>query len=553
MKKQRGSFRIMAELIRLVAPLRLHMCLAILLGLLGHLAATFITVAAVYGLLAIALPGSAGGPAAWFIVMAVLALIRGLLRYGEQTFNHYIAFKLLAVIRDRVFAVLRRLAPAKLEGRDKGNLIALITADIELLEVFYAHTISPVAIYALYSLVICIFLATFHVLVALAALAAYLVIGIAIPLFIAARGRDDAAQFREESGELGSFLLDSLRGLGETLQFGASQRRREALDERSRHMDRTTQRMKQREGRNNALSEAAVMFFNMLMLILLLVLHRHAQLSPSAVLICFCTLISSYGPAIALSNLGSGLQNTLACGRRVLDLLGEEPVAAEITGCPSASFAKTKVDSLEFAYRDKPILRGVDLTIQPGEIIGLRGPSGSGKSTLLRLLMRFWEPDKGSIHIGEREIRQINSKDLRRMESFVTQDAHLFSDSIRDNLLIAKPDATDKELERACRMASVHDFIMSLPEGYDSRVAELGDSLSGGERQRIGLARAFLHDADLLLLDEPTGNLDSLNEAVILKALRDAGHGKTILMVSHRLSTLRGTDRILEIQDGRLK
>ena len=412
----------MARLIRLVKPLTGFMLLAILMGLVGHLCAAFITIFGGYAVLEALHFDTPFTLTTLFACVVAFAVVRGFLRYAEQACNHFIAFKLLALLRDRVFRALRWLCPAKLEGRDKGDLISVITSDIELLEVFYAHTISPSAIAFLFTIVMCLFIGYFHWLLGL----------------------------------------------------------------------------------------------------------------------------------IALAALGSTLQNTFAAGNRVLDILEEMPVVEEVTGRPEIAFTGAAAEHVTFAYGEETILSNVSVEIPKHSLVGIVGRSGSGKSTLLKLLMRFWNVQQGKVKISDMPINQINTANLREMEGFVTQETHLFHDSIKNNLRIAKLEATDEEIEAACKKASVHDFIMTLPRGYDTPVGELGNTLSGGERQRLGLTRAFLHNAPLLLLDEPTSNLDSLNEAVILKSLHEEREGKTVVLVSHRQSTMRIADTVYSVEHGRM-
>ena len=552
--KRRSGFAVMARLACLVKPLAGFMVLAVVMGLAGHLCASFITVFggyAVLGLLGIDTPLSLK---CIFACVLVFAVLRAGLRYAEQSCNHFIAFKLLALIRDKVFLALRKLCPAKLEGRDKGDLISVITSDIELLEVFYAHTISPAAIAFLYTVVMCLFIGAFHPALGILALLAYLAVGIAIPAVtskLSGGGRTEAsaaAEFRAGSGALSGFVLDSLRGLSEIIQYGRGRERLMQMNERTEALSEIEQRMKRAAGRNMAVTNTAILISDLCMLFVSAMLYQKAEADFDGVLVPVIALFSSFGPTVALANLGSTLQNTFAAGSRVWDILDETP-AVEETGREKntgrkAAFEGAAAKNVSFSYGAENILDGVSLEIQEGKITGIVGKSGSGKSTLLKLFMRFWDAENGRVEISGRNIAEINTADLRDMESFMTQETHLFRDSIRSNLRIAKPDATDAEMEAACRKASIHGFIMGLPQGYDTPVGELGDTLSGGERQRLGLARAFLHDAPFLLLDEPTSNLDSLNEAVILKSLREGQDGKTVLLVSHRQSTMRIADMV---------
>ena len=550
--KKRSGFTVMMRLIGLVKPLTGYMVLAIIMGLIGHLCAAFITVFGGYAVLrGLGLEVSLSF-AALFICMGLFALVRGFLRYAEQACNHFIAFKLLALIRDKVFRALRRLCPAKLEGKDKGNLISIITSDIELLEVFYAHTISPAVIGLLFCTIMCVFIGAYHPVLGLLALAAYLAVGLGIPVITSKLSGYAGLRFRTKSGSLSSFVLDSLRGLSEILQYHAGEKRLARMNEQTDELSEVEKQMKAISGRNMAVTNTAILVFDLAMILVAASLNRSGTVGFDGVLIPVLALMSSFGPVVALANLGSTLQNTFAAGNRVLDILDEIPVVEEITDRTEVTFTGAKADEVSFSYGEEKILDDVSVDIPKNRIIGIAGRSGSGKSTLLKLFMRFWQVQQGEISVGGRSVDEINTSNLRDMESFVTQDTHLFHDSIASNLRIAKPDATQEELEEACIKASVHDFIMSLPQGYETPVGELGDTLSGGERQRLGVARAFLHNAPLMLLDEPTSNLDSLNEAVILKALREEKGDRTVVLVSHRESTMRIADRVYSVEHGRV-
>ncbi len=544
---KRSGFRVMTRLIALVKPLSGFMILAILMGLVGHLCASFITILGGYAILALLHPDFHLSLGLLFTALVVFALFRGILRYAEQACNHYIAFKLLALIRDRVFAALRRLCPAKLEVKDKGDLISVITSDIELLEVFYAHTISPACIAMLFAILMIAFVSTWHWALGLLMAAAYLTVGLVIPVFTSRVSGNDSLRFRSKSGQLSAFVLDSLRGLPEILQYGQGQTRSDAMDRYTGELSKEEEKLKRTAGWNTAVTNAVILLFDLAMLFL------SARLCGfEGCLITTLALMSSFGPVVALAALGATLQNTFAAGNRVLDILDETPQTEDIFGREHTVFSGAEAKNVTFSYGDETILKDFSLSIPAGKITGIQGRSGSGKSTFLKLLMRFWQVQQGQIQISGKNVEDINTADLRDMESFVTQETHLFHDSIRNNLRIAKLDATDDEIIAACKQASIHDLIMALPRGYDTEVGELGDTLSGGERQRLGLARAFLHDAPFLLLDEPTSNLDSLNEAVILKSLDEARAGKTVVLVSHRRSTMGIADTVYTVEHGRM-
>lgn len=550
--KKKSNTKLMLRLIKLVKPLTGYMILAILMGLVGHLCAAFITVMGGYALAKLLGFTVFGSLAVLFTLMGLFALLRGILRYTEQACNHFIAFKLLAIIRNKVFRALRKLCPAKLESKDKGNLISVITSDIELLEVFYAHTISPAAIAFLFSLFMCIFIGSFHWILALLASIAYIVVGIIIPVLTSKISGEDGVRLRSESGELSSFVLDSLRGLQEIIQYGAGEKRLSEINEKTDSLSANEEIIKRKSGKSTAITNTVILLFDAMMLFTAAVLYQNNAVDFIGVIIPVIALMSSFGPTVALANLGGTLQNTFAAGERVLDILDEAPAVEEVSGKPKIDFSGASAEHVTFYYGEEIILSDVSLNIPKGSVIGITGKSGSGKSTLLKLFMRFWSVKNGNIRLSDTPIDNINTSNLREMESFVTQDTHLFHDSIANNLRIAKLDATKEEMEAACRKASVHDFIVSLPNGYDTPVGELGDSLSGGERQRLGLARAFLHDAPFMLLDEPTSNLDSLNEAIILKSLSQERMDKTVVLVSHRQSTMRIADDVYSIENRRI-
>ena len=574
--KRRSALQIMGSLIGLVKPLLHIMLAAIILGTLGYLCAIFLTILAGQVIMHGLLTGVAGmivpvdnmwrvfTPVKTIItVMIVIAVLRGILHYVEQYCNHFIAFKLLAIIRHKVFAALRKLCPAKLEGRDKGNLISIITTDIELLEVFYAHTISPIAIATLTSIIMVIFIVRYHWLAGVIALVAYLIVGVVIPMWNGKRGSQKGMEFRTNFGELNSFVLDSLRGLDETIQYGQGEKRKEQMSEHSKNLAGMQESLSKMEGSQRSFTNMVILLASFGMLALTIWLYAKGEMGFEGILTCTIAMMGSFGPVVALSSLSNNLNQTLASGERVLSLLEETPLVEEIPGdvdteeSTDHTFTGAKAENVTFAYKvseteTDTILDHYSLTLQPGQITGIHGASGSGKSTLLKLLMRFWDVQEGSVSVDGADVRKIPTKHLRDMESYVTQETHLFHDSIANNIAIAKPGATREEIMEAAKKASIHDFIMTLPKGYDTEVGELGDTLSGGEKQRIGIARAFLHDAEMILLDEPTSNLDSLNEGIILKSLKESAEKKTVVLVSHRVSTMNVADVVYEMENGRI-
>ena len=561
---RRSAIQIMGQLIGLVKPLLIFMIAAILLGTVGYLCAIFLTILAgqvvAHGLIPqlfyrMRNPRLVFMPVKTILtIMIVIALLRGILHYLEQYCNHYIAFRLLAIIRHKVFEALQKLCPAKLESRDKGNLISIITTDIELLEVFYAHTISPICIAFLTSLFMVLFIGHYHYLAGSLALIAYIIVGVIIPVINGKLGSAEGMTFRNNFGELNSFVLDSLRGLDETIQYNQGEERKQEIIERSKQLAKQQEYLSYREGAQRSITNTVILLASFGMLFLTLFLYLNHELGFKGIITCTLSMMGSFGPVVALSSLSNNLNQTLASGERVLSLLEEKPLVEEVEGDKETndSFKGATLNHVTFSYDDETILDDYSLKLEPGKITGIHGVSGSGKSTILKLLMRFWDVHQGSITVDEEEIKQIPTKHLRDMESYVTQETHLFHDSIANNIAIAKKDATREEIMEACKKASIHDFIMTLPKGYDTEVGELGDTLSGGEKQRIGIARAFLHDAPMILMDEPTSNLDSLNEGIILKSLKESSKQKTIVLVSHRASTMNIAETVYEMKDGRI-
>lgn len=549
----RNGLKVMYKLIGLVLPLVHVMIAAITMGVIGFLTAIFIIVLGGVGLLNILGFATALSLKQVIIGIVICAVLRGILRYAEQGSNHYIAFKLLALIRHKVFIKLRKLAPAKLEGKDKGNLISIITTDTELLEVFYAHTISPIIIAFITSVIMTIFIGSYNIFLGAIALVAYFIVGVIIPVWSSNQGDETGQQYRDELGDLNSYFLSSIRGINDIIQYGVGKERLDEINRRTDELETKQKFLLKQEGSNRAVTDTAILLCSMVMLFAGCILYNKGQVDFTQVIIPLIALMSSFGPVVAISNLSNNLFHTIAAGNRVLDLLEEEPAVEEVSGKETVEFADMKLENVSFAYDDEVILEDFNMEIKKNIIIGIYGKSGCGKSTLLKLLMRFWEVNNGAITIGGKNINEINTSDLRKMQSFVTQDTYLFNDTIANNIGIAKENATMEEIIAAAKKASIHDFIMSLPKGYDSKVGELGGNLSGGEKQRIGIARAFLHDAPMILLDEPTSNLDSLNEGIILKSLMESKENKTIIIVSHRKSTMNIADVVLDVEKNSLQ
>jgi len=552
-KTRRSGIAVMAKLIVLVKPLIPIMILAIVLGVAGFLCAIFLTVFASAEIVSLTGAGNSDFtfPFQKIIIpfLIILAVLRGILHYGEQYCNHYIAFRILAIIRHKIFKALRHLCPAKLETRDKGNLISVITSDIELLEVFYAHTISPVVIAIIVSVIMCVFMAKLYVWAALYAACAYVIVGLVIPVINSKLGSEKGLTFRNAFGELNSFVLASLRGLDETIQFDYGTKRKNQINEKSIELGKMQNGLNLLEAFQRAFTTLVILLSGIGMFVLLFLAYRNGSIELPQLIIGTVTMMGSFGPVVALSNLSNNLNQTFASGNRVLDLLEEEPVVSEVTDGTDVDFEGAELEHVDFSYDKKKILSDFSAKYKKGKLIGVHGHSGSGKSTMLKLLMRFWDTDSGQVKISGQNIKNLNTKNLRNMEAYITQETYIFNGTIAQNIsLETEPEHfTREQIIEAAKKASLHDFIISLPKGYDTKTGELGSMLSGGERQRIGLARAFLYDAPFMLLDEPTSNLDSLNEAVILKSLKDSAEGKTMVLVSHRKSTLASADYQIDL------
>ena len=556
-KLRRSGAKIMASLIVLLGSLSYIMILAVLNGSVGFVAAMGVTVFGAAGVAkALGIMGlCAEVQLAWGWIIGLAALcgvVRGGLRYLEQYSNHYIAFKLLAVLRDKIFAALRVLCPAKLESKQKGSIIAMITSDIETLEVFYAHTISPICIAVLVSLAVFLFVgfvASWYL--ALVALAGFLVIGIAVPLVSSGKLKASGVNYRREFASFNAYFLDSIKGIKDIVLNNAEKDREAEVDRRSDILLAETKKMKRGITKSSAATELLVTVFIALALAVGILLVHFELLDLGRMIVGVTAIFGSFGPVLAVSALPGNLTQTFASGDRVLNLLEEKPAVTPVQHGKTFEYEELAVDGLSFSYeQNAPVLKDVCMHAERGEIVGIVGESGCGKSTFLKLLLRFWEKDKGTIAYNGTDVDEIDSDNLLDNVTMVSQTTYLFDESIEENLRIAKPDATQEELEAACKMASVHDFIMTLPDGYKTQVGAMGDNLSAGEKQRIGLARAFLKGSQLILLDEPTSNVDSINEGMILKSLAEQKSKKSIILVSHRESTMAIADRVYTVQNG---
>ena len=562
-KRARSGVKVMAGLIGMIKPLLPFMFIAILMGCAGNLMATFITILGGFGIRQVLGLYQGMTLSHIFILIAVFAVLRGILRYAEQASNHYIAFKLLAQIRHKVFAALRRLCPAKLDGSEKGNLISIITSDIELLEVFYAHTISPIAIAILTSGFMVWFLGQIHPAAGTLAAVFYLIVGAVIPVVNGKRGAGNGRIYRDSFGKLNTVVLDNLYGLDEILQYGQQENRLREMNRQTERLEQKNRKLKMAENTQRIVTDGVILIAGVLMAAICGYLAEQGKVSVDQAMVAVIAMISSFGPTAAISALSNNLQHTLASGNRVLDILEEEPLVEDILDGSTVCEGDISCNHISFVYADMQtkegspfirsgsgkdsnlVLEDFDHMFAEHKIHGILGKSGCGKSTLLKLLMRFYETSGGEIRYGKTNVNEISTTALRSSISYVTQETFLFEDTIENNIKVAKEDASREEVVAAAKKAALHEFILSLPDGYDTKLAELGDSVSGGERQRIGIARAFLHDGDMIFLDEPTSNIDSLNEGIILRSLDREKENKTILLVSHRKSTMAIADDVV--------
>ena len=554
-KKRLSGGRIMFRLIKILKPLVPVMMITITFGVLGFLAAIAITT---FG--AVAMGDIMGIDMKYTLdatvkIIIICGIIRGILRYIEQYSGHYIAFKILAILRDKIFKALRKLAPAKLESKEKGNLISVITSDIELLEVFYAHTIAPIAIAILTSTIIAIVLYSINPYFGIIGLVFYIIVGYIIPVVSSKLGSEAGFDYRNEFGKTNSFLLDSLRGIKEILLFGQGSNRLNSINENSEKLNEKMKVIKGHEGLIRALTDITIMIAILITLYTGVALYKAGAINLGQLIVALVLLASSFGPTVALSNLSNNLMHTFACAQRLFDILDEVPAVEEVAGDADLDMNSTDIKDLEFKYagRDEVLLKDVNLKINKGDKVAIIGESGCGKSTLLKLMMRFWDVEKGTIEVDHKNIKTIPTKALRKSQSLVSQETFLFNDTIENNLKIGKKDASREEVITACKKASIHDFIETLPKGYETNVGEIGSNLSSGEKQRLGIARAFLHNPQVLILDEPTSNLDTLNEAQILKSIKEESKDKTVIMVSHRKSSTSICDKKVYVRNNTLK
>ena len=556
-QKRRNGFTIMAKLIVLVGSLAYIMLLAVVNGLLGYLAALGTTLFGAMGVAQIIDSTTFGSQVSvWlFVGLAVgSGVLRGILRYFEQYSNHNIAFKLLALLRDKIFNKLRKLAPAKIDNKNKGNLVAMITSDVEILEVFYAHTVSPVFIAITVSLTIFLFVGLFiNWYLAAVAICAYVVIGIVFPPIASKAMASSGVNYKKKFASFSSYFLDSIRGAKEIVVHNAVEDRKKNVDEQSEGLLSSLKIMKRATARITGSTELLVTIFLIITTIVGIVLAKNGTITAGKMIIGIVAIFGSFGPVIAIAALPSSLTLTFAAGDRLLNLLAEKPIVEDVTNKQDIEYKDVKVENVTFGYEENvEVLKDISMHAGKGEIVGIVGASGCGKSTLLKLLLRFYPFNKGDISYNDISINDINTQSLLSNVTMISQTTYLFDESIKENLRIAKADATEEEMKEACKVASIDDFISDLPQGYDTQVASAGNNLSAGEKQRVGLARAFLRGSELILLDEPTSNLDSINEGIILKSLLSMKGKRSIILVSHRKSTMAIADRIYKIENGNI-
>ena len=552
--KRRSGFQIMKRLIVELKPLAPIMGITISMGVVGFLAAIAIASFAAIGVGAfigditfISFTGA-------MVVMAVSAVLRGFLRYAEQLSGHYIAFKILYILRDKIFEKLRKLAPAKLEGQEKGNLISLITSDIELLEVFYAHTIAPISIAIITNSIISIILFIINPVFGVLSVIFFLIVGFVIPYASSSLGKAAGVEYRNMFGECNNYILDSLRGLKEVLLFKSGEERVNEINSKSHRINKSLDKIKEHEGIIRAITDLTIMIAILTFVGVGFYQYSLGNISFTWMLVGIVIIASSFGPVVALSNLSNTLLQTFACAERLFDLIDEEPHVEEVLEGHEVSGEAISYDNVTFSYpnRKEKIFDNTSVHIKRGDKIALIGESGIGKSTFVKLMMRFWDVNEGKIHLDNKNIKEVNTSSLRSSQTLVSQETYLFNESIMDNIKIGNINATKEEVIKAAKMASIHEFIETLPNGYETKVGELGGNLSSGEKQRIGLARAFLSNGDILILDEPTSNLDTLNEGERLKSIQENCKDNTIVLISHRKSTTAVCNKTYKLEKGKL-
>lgn len=550
---KRNVWTLILKLLRLVGPFISIIILAIINGTVGAILAMNIIVFAGVAILKWLGISITISYSSLFIIIILSGILRGVVRYFEQYSNHYIAFKILAILRDKIFGALRRLCPAKLEGKNRGEMISLIQGDIETLEVFYAHTITPIGIAFFTTLSVFLFIGfTTNWIIAGVALLGHILVGILLPILFYYSNHRFGTKYRKELGEFQDFYLDSIYGDYEIISQRKEAERLKGIQEQSSSLNTLMKKIESKNTRFKNITNAIIVLLNIFIIVVGAILIKFNKLDNVYLVLAFMTFTCSFGSVIALANLPAYLTMTFASGNRVLNLLEEPDAIREGSAIKSFDFKSLKMHNVGFSYQDKVILKNVNLEVAKGDIVGILGPSGCGKSTLLKLLMHFYEVQTGSIFYNGHEVKGITFQSLYENVNLFSQDTYLFCDTIYQNLLIAKPEATKEEVITACINANIYEYIQGLPNGFDTKINDLQDNLSSGEKQRLGLARVFLRKPKLLLLDEATANIDAINEGMILKALQICAKDMAIIMISHKVSTLSICEKVYELKEGSL-
>jgi len=547
--ERRNGINIMWSLLRLLGHLKYIIIFAVLGGCLGNASAIAVMVFGATSVVKIFEPTGISVSLNYLICFTIVSgIIRGLLRFLEQYSNHFIAFKLLAKLRDEIFGKLRILAPAKLEGKQKGAIIAMLTADIETLEVFYAHTISPILIAIIMNGGVSILISYLtNVWMGAVAFGAYFLIGVCVPFSSSYMLKKDGVEYRKQFADSSSYFMDSIKGITDILLNNQQNARNKELERQSAFMNRKSRSMKRKSACVNSITNLLVSVSVLVLCFLTTMLVSNREVTVAHAIITVVLFSSSFGPVLALAALPTNLTQTFAAGNHVLDFMEENPVVVENKHGKNTVFQTIQVEDISFGYEEKQVLNNVSFQISKGEIVGVVGPSGCGKSTLLKLLLRFYDPCKGRILYDGIHLKDIRTDALHKNVVMVSQDTYIFHDTILNNLLVANPQASMKEVEEACKKASIHKFISGLEYGYQTEAGLLGDTLSAGEKQRIGLARAFLSGAKIILLDEVTSNVDAINEGIILSSIKETAGEYTYVLVSHKESTVNICNRIIRV------
>lgn len=552
--KRRNAISIMFNLFKLIGSFTLILILAVIMGTIGNLLGNGVLIFASLGVAKIIDPNYIRLSWGWIIALTIISgVLKGILKYAEQYSNHFIAFKILAILRDKIFRKLRELAPANLLDKKKGSIVALVTSDIETLEVFYAHTISPICIALLTSLFMFIFVGSIsNYYLALILILGYIIIGVIIPIISSKVYSTSGVEYRETFSNFSSSYLDFIKGRDEIVLNNKEDEFKDIIDTNSTNLLKLNRSIKNKSSILIAITNLFVSLTIIIVLLVGLLEVTNNNLNIASLAIVVISITASFGPVLSLASLPQNLTQTLASGNRLINLMEEEAKVSDIVDKQNFEFETLEVNHLNFKYENNNILNDINFKVEKGTIIGLMGESGSGKSTILNLLLRFFKVEDNMIKYNGIDINQINTNSLRSNVTMVSQNTYLFRDTILNNLKIANLNATLDEVKEACRKASIDKFIESLPNKYDTIVSNEEETISAGEKQRLGLARAFLSGAKLILLDEPTSNVDSLNEKIILKSLKYSSIDHSIILVSHRLSSLSICDKIYHMENGKI-